>query len=83
MIRVVRLCTVMLYFLGGGGGGGAEGCGEEVGCGNVPVKNNANRFLLQKAISIPFHGLVSSSTLKPVKSVISMCNQMLTSEIRK
>ena len=23
---------------------------------NVPVKNNANRFSLQKAISIPFHG---------------------------
>ena len=23
---------------------------------NVPVKNNANRFSLQKALSIPFHG---------------------------
>ena len=34
-------------------------------CGNVPVKNNANRFLLQKAIPIK-----SSYTLKPVKSVI-------------
>ena len=26
-------------------------------CGNDPVKNNANRFLLQKAISIPFYRL--------------------------
>ena len=34
-------------------------------CGNVPVKKNANRFLLQKAIPIK-----SSHTLKPVKSVI-------------
>ena len=25
--------------------------------GNVPVKNNANCFLLQKAISIPFYRL--------------------------
>lgn len=37
--------TVMLYiyiFLGGGVGGG-------VGCGNVPIKNNANHILFQKA----------------------------------
>ena len=34
-------------------------------CGNVPVKNNANRFLLQKVIPIK-----SSYSLKPAKSVI-------------
>ena len=26
-------------------------------CRDVPVKYNANHFLLQNAISVPFHGL--------------------------
>ena len=37
---------MLYFFLGGGGGGeGAEG----VHYGNVPVKNNANRFLFLEA----------------------------------
>ena len=48
-----------------------RGMGKEVTCGNVPVKKNANCFLVQKAISIPFHGLgMAIFTLKPVKSVV-------------
>ena len=35
----------------------AEEWGKGVSFGNVQVKNNANRFLLQKAICIPFHEL--------------------------
>ena len=30
--------------------------GSELWKLNVPVKNNANRFAIQKAVSIPFHG---------------------------
>ena len=33
----------------GGGGGGVRGIGGGVGCGNVPIKNNANHILFQKA----------------------------------
>ena len=35
----------------------AEEWGKGVSFENVHVKNNANRFLLQKAICIPFHEL--------------------------
>ena len=39
---------------GGGGGGGGEGGGGRgvVGCGNVPVKNNANGIFFLKTICI-------------------------------
>ena len=37
---------------------GGRGIGGGLGCGNVPVKNNANHILFQNAKynSIPFHG---------------------------
>ena len=38
---------VMPYFFAGGGGGTAIRGG--MGCRDVPVKNNANRLLFQKA----------------------------------
>ena len=48
--QISNVSTVMLCLV-------AEGWGKEVSCGNVPVKNDANCFLVQKANSIPFHGL--------------------------
>ena len=42
-------------------------------CGNVPVKNNENRFLFQKAKYIhpyPFPLVNSSYALKPEKNLI-------------
>ena len=62
--QISNVSSVMLSLV-------AEGWGKEVTCGNVPVKNNANCFLVQKAISIPFHGLgIAIFTLKPVKNVV-------------
>ena len=58
---------VMPYFFAGGGG---TAIGGGMGCRNVPVKNNANRLLFQKAkyihlFSIP--PVMSSSTLDQEK----------------
>ena len=39
--------NIYVYILFGGGGG--RGMGKGLHCGNVPVENNANRFLSEKA----------------------------------
>ena len=57
-------------------GAGRLGGGEGVRCGNVPVKNNANRFLFRKAnyrmyiYLYPIPRVRSSSPLQPEKRVI-------------
>ena len=38
-----------MYIFCLGGGGGGRGMGKGLHCGNVPVENNANRFLSEKA----------------------------------
>ena len=59
--------SVMLYWV-------AEGWGAEMIVADVPVKNNANRFSVQKsAFSIPFHGLGEAThTSRLKKKVVSV-----------
>ena len=51
---------------GGGGGGGVRGIGGGVGCGNVPIKNNANHILFQKAKYMYLY------TIPPVWSIYTL-----------
>ena len=51
---------------GWGWGGGGRGIGGGVGCGNVPVKNNANHILFQKAKYMYLY------TIPPVWSIYTL-----------
>ena len=68
----IHYYTVVLYFWGRE----IWGVGKRVRCGNVPVDNNANRFLFQKAnyrlyiYLYPIPRVRSSSPLQPEKRVI-------------